>query len=196
MNSDEEEQPQGDGPHFDVELTVDVDNHLKDALKGGGAPEIVDKYMPVEDRRGPWDDEPDHHRWTTEQGYDANVLRGGVWKGLCGYITVPLVHGVSGITYFSEIIYELNVHGGITLTDQVRVNEAGEFEWSDRFWTFGFDASHFLDLTPRLPIAMWDSIAQIGGEYRDMEYMVAQTNSLSVQLYDLQHHRPVGGLEH
>lgn len=134
---------------------------------------------------------------------------------LNGYVAVPEEHALFGKNYSDKIKLEkqpefngnyiglfcaacnddhkdnlfsidlaLNVHGGITYSD----NELAEIE-KDLFgelWWFGFDTMHNGDLKPLQSDIdrKFDTIHNTD-EYRDFEYVEAQTRQLADQLIAL-----------
>lgn len=154
---------------------------------------------------GPWQDEPDKATWIdTATGLDCMVRRGmGAW---CGYVGVPPGHPWHHKGY-DECVrpdvckasdddwhYEcspqgvVEVHGGLTFSGEC--HEGGKPESAichvpqpgrpaDVTW-FGFDCSHAWDLDP--------SMAKYGmrdGTYRDLAYVVAETERLAAQLAEV-----------
>lgn len=131
---------------------------------------------------GPWQDEPDEVVWFHE-GLPCFITRNGFgnWRG---YVGVDESHPYYGHDDETEI--ELNVHGGVTFAS--RCDFRGAYfaselnEHGDLFW-IGFDCQHYNDLSP-----LWsEHPANPNAVYRDLEYVVAETNRLAEQLSQSKH---------
>jgi hypothetical protein len=155
--------------------------------------------------QGPWLNEPDRETWVTLAGLPG-LIRRNPGGALCGYVAVPESHPLHGIGYSEEVEClggqlktrmqqpvgehpsfaillagafggELGkspdvvfvVHGGLTFAGRRR-NEEPES------WWFGFDCSHYGDYSPA-----YDKDDNTG-EYRDIEYVRAEVESLAAQL--------------
>lgn len=177
-------------------------------------PTFTHEYRDVVDRStwgpGPWDGEPDKAVWVDEAtGLDCMVRRGnGAW---CGYVGVPPAHpwhhkdysecvtpGCDGATDWDgedEYHYEctpqgrVEVHGGLTFAGECddegdpakaicHIPEPGRHD--DVTW-FGFDCNHGWDLNP----AMCRYAPMPGAAYRDLAYVVAETQRLAAQLAEV-----------
>ena len=88
-------------------------------------------------------------------------------KALCGYITLTKDSSLYGVGY-DEL--NINTHGGLTY-DGYDKNEN---------WVIGFDCAHYGDLTPYF-ILSDDYPFNSFGEYRDMEYVKKQCESMAEQ---------------
>ena len=102
-------------------------------------------------RSGPWTDEPDRVLGRHVSGLYWLLKRGaaGAW---CGYVAVTQDHPAFRHSYDHDILdtARMDVHGGLTF--------AGPWFGVDQYWWFGFDCSHFNDLTPFLAsLAFWDN---------------------------------------
>lgn len=96
----------------------------------------------------------------------------GAW---CGYVGVGKEHKLYGKDYYSEAVNNENidVHGGLTFS--------GKAYWSnaeDGLWYFGFDCSHYGDLSLGLFIGILDKDAV----YRTKEYVSNECEKLAEQL--------------
>lgn len=116
---------------------------------------------------GPWDDEPDRIEFRVE-GLPCLMVRNpmGAW---CGYVAVPPGHPEHGVHY-DDSRFEGLVHGGLTFsgfsTDYITFTpEHGEYT---EVWWFGFDCSHYTDLSPTmgfiLPGVIYRDVAYVQGE--------------------------------
>jgi hypothetical protein len=135
---------------------------------------------------GPWQAEPDRVEWK-HAGLPCLIVRGPA-GALCGYVAVPPGHKAHGVTYQR---LEVEVHGGLTYDGPCQ--EGGKIchkpapgEPDDVFW-FGFDCSHCWDISPlrdaRDRLRGWAPLRFDGREqYRDLEYVRAQTERLAEQL--------------
>lgn len=125
---------------------------------------------------GPWDDEPDHEEWE-HVGFRCAIQRCGEVGHLCGYVGVPPEHTWHGAGYDDT---NARVHGGVTwATDHAPcVDDGGH-------WWLGFDCGHCSDLTPSA--LMYRD--RIGDEqYRSIDYVRDETNSLAKQARAAQEH--------
>lgn len=149
--------------------------------------------------RGPWDDEPDKAQWVDEAtGLDCLLVRNRL-GALCGYVGVPPVHPWHGQDYGAKVVEPaddgdprggeidsiIDVHGGLTYANACQEDEA-ESEGichvpapgrpADVWW-FGFDCGHYRDFAPGYAIRF-----DIGGTYRDLDYVRGEIASLAAQL--------------
>lgn len=154
---------------------------------------------------GPWDNEPDLVKFT-HAGFMCVVAR--QYTGhLCGYVGLPKTHPLHGVSYSepSDKLKEalekrkeqplgnnpafavltrcvfggeleatpetvFTVHGGLTYSRDHLLPVGDD---ANGLWWFGFDCAHCDDETP---------IRSYGGQYRDIEYVRAETESLADQL--------------
>lgn len=131
---------------------------------------------------GPWASEPDRVEW--RQPYSALprlVLRGphGSW---CGYVGLPPGHPQHGKSYDDDVVGNLEVHGGVTYGAECaghicHVPREGE---SEHVWWIGFDCAHAGDVSPGLNYRTGGSF--FGERYRDLAYIIEQTEGLARQL--------------
>lgn len=136
-------------------------------------------------------------------------------KAWCGYVGVPPHHPHRGLTYGDEIPIDVppdNVPIGMqspvslfsyacsqALTIDVLYDCPGGITWSephrpgrspDGWWYFGFDCSHYNDLSPR---DMIDSLIEgnwRSGEYRTLGFVRRQLFHLASQLSDFTSNHP------
>jgi hypothetical protein len=149
---------------------------------------------------GPWQNEPDKVQWCDEAtGLPCLAVRArSHW---CGYVGVSPGHPAYEKDY--DDVYDLSgdwdsenylsVHGGLTFaghcahgpeeTSICHVPDPGE---PDNVWWLGFDCAHSGDLSPA-HIRMYEKAGLgIGGEeYRDLDYVRAETTQLAGQLASL-----------
>lgn len=122
---------------------------------------------------GPWDSEPDRLEWRAH-GMPCLIARNEL-GALCGYVAVPPGHPLHGADLLA--LDGLRVHGGVTYVGPCarmicHVAETGE---PDDVWWVGFDACHAFDA--------WPALLMSGPvEYRSIDYMREQTESLASQL--------------
>jgi len=86
----------------------------------------------------------------------------------CGYVQLPENHPISIAKprMFDDIIVDLNVHGGVTYSEQSAVS----FEW-----VVGFDCAHGGDMT-----------LTFDGMHRTAEFVINELRKLSKQLKDIE----------
>ncbi len=119
---------------------------------------------------GPWDAEPDKLEWR-HQGVACLAVRQnhGAW---CGYVAIPKSHPWAAGDAAERAA---SVHGGITYGPSechgpvCHIPLPGEID--DIRW-IGFDCIHFDDGTPD---------GRYGGDYRDIDFVKAEVESLAVQ---------------
>lgn len=149
---------------------------------------------------GPWDSEPDRLEWRHSSGLACLANRNdmGAW---CGYVAIPPGHPLFGVidTRGGD---SFEVHGGITYSKVGRQGPIGHVplpgESDDPHWV-GFDCGHASDLIPSFEIysgslekiglpkeaaPLFRSLRQraAGSTYRDLPWVVEQTNSLADQI--------------
>ena len=84
---------------------------------------------------------------------------------LCGYVTIPESHPDYGKDY-EESDIDIDVHGGLTYR---------------RDGKYGFNCAHLGDMRP-FSEQRYD-FDNIAAEYRDMEYVTREVNSMADQFY-------------
>lgn len=142
---------------------------------------------------GPWLDEPDRERFE-HAGLPCLLRRSEHMGNWCGYVAVPPGHPLHGMEMNAEAVQDLSAHGGITYASECfgdendgicHVPKPGE---PDNVWWFGFDCAHCFDLIP-FSVKMttqWElpKLARMyrQEEYRDVDYVRAETKNLADQL--------------
>lgn len=129
---------------------------------------------------GPWNDELDRYEFEAH-GFNCLMVRNrsGNW---CGYVGVPPSHPWHGKSCDDEVLYEINVHGGLTYAEHCagricHVPKPGEAE--HLFW-LGFDTAHSGDYSPA-----YSNRYAMGGEvYRDARYARYECERLARQIAD------------
>lgn len=156
----------------------------------------------------PWRDEPNEKHWEAH-GLQCAIYRNGV-GALCGYVGVPAEHPLYGVKYSDEVpnppkqqlerpadvdkVGVLNVlahlvkeddswdlamlldcHKGLTFSGGFQP----DYDQKELWW-FGFDCAHAGDLAPGL-------LHGEGDVYRDMSYVIAETENLAKQLAEWDH---------
>ena len=58
----------------------------------------------------------------------------------CGYVGISESHILYGLSFNNEILYDIDVHGGITYAQKHT-----RFGINDELWWFGFDTNHLFD---------------------------------------------------
>lgn len=145
---------------------------------------------------GPWQDEPDKAVWVDPAtGLDCMIHRNhaGAW---CGYVGVPEGHPAHGKDY-DEV--QASVHGGLTYAGACQPVESPETGLChieqpgrpDHVWWVGFDCGHYMDFMPALEVTMREirrkyhdspGYTEVGGTYRDINYVVLEVQDLAKQL--------------
>lgn len=122
---------------------------------------------------GPWMGEPDQLNYSTDDGFDAAIIRHPSMGHLCGYVGVPEGHLLFGKSY-DDANRDVDVHGGLTYGGMGNA-EVGE---NPAYWYFGFDCAHCYDLVP--------SMLKYGPEhdaiYRDIAFVKQHVTRLSTAL--------------
>lgn len=143
---------------------------------------------------GPWSDEADERRWVDEAtGLECWVRRGpmGAW---CGYVGVTPDSPLRGLSYYTSSydieevlsgkaaasaplqakVNGIEVHGGLTYSG----NWSGQSHW------FGFDCSHYGDLSPRLlHFDSWEGVRLNPRDtYRTQGFVEGECVKLAAQL--------------
>lgn len=93
----------------------------------------------------------------------------GVW---CGYVAVPEGHPAFGLDIWDSTF---DVHGGVTFS-----NDSLPYEAKDGLWWIGFDTGHAGDILPKVGRPQTP-----GATYKDVAYVIQETNRLADQLADL-----------
>jgi hypothetical protein len=65
-----------------------------------------------------------------------------------GYVCVPKEHPLYGIDYSDERVYSLDVHGGVTFSEEVTEEDLERLSLPVQtldMWCFGFDTAHYGD---------------------------------------------------
>jgi hypothetical protein len=148
---------------------------------------MTDERYPIpksEWGEGPWQSEPDRVEWRSPHGYPLLMVRGphGNW---CGYVGLPPGHPWHG-KGTGDV--DADVHGGLTYADACQgevchMPAPGE---PDGVWWLGFDCAHAFDVMPAMT-ALLKTIGHghdLGGTYRDLDYVKAECESLAAQACD------------
>ena len=155
--------------------------------------------------QGPWLTEPDKVVWVDEAtDLDCMAHRGplGAW---CAYVGVPEGHPAYGQGYDDV---DVDAHGGLTYAAGCQETDDPAFgichvPQEGRpavVWWLGFDCHHFMDYAPRMKevhaqiaadvAAVRDRAGHSWDEsdwqevYRDLEYVIAECETLAAQLAD------------
>jgi len=123
-----------------------------------------------------WLDEPDEEEFEHD-GLKCLILRHRELGHLCGYVGVPKGHPCYGKDY-DHIPYDdllsVEVHGGLTFSREGNRDTS----WPQGYWWLGFDCAHAFDIVPYISL-------QIGGTYRNFDYVRRETKGLAEQLQKL-----------
>lgn len=134
--------------------------------------------------KGEWNDEPDRLNWKHENGLDCMIVRNhfGV---LCGYVGVKPNHKLYKVDYLDEKLNKVQVHGDLTYSDECSGHICHIDEDEDvngKNWWFGFDCAHAFDLSPSsCKYLRTNNLVT----YKNIEYVIEQTNNLAVQIGDI-----------
>ena len=128
---------------------------------------------------GPWNSEPDFIEWLDPgTGLTCQINR-NVGGALCGYVGLPSHHPDWGAHDANREGSRLDCHGGITY---------GQEDVERRLWFVGFDCAHVFDLSPAYEATLRHIHADRGAEgrdqYKNIEYVKAQVESLAQQLFE------------
>lgn len=123
--------------------------------------------------RGTWNKEPNLLEWQYA-GLPCAIVRMPETLHWCGYVGVSSSHPFYLKDY--DEVRDISVHGGLTYSD-VRIE-------ADKFWFFGFDCAHFMDLVPGT--LLHRSSLPVNDVYRNMNFVKAETEELARQLARLQ----------
>lgn len=129
----------------------------------------------------PWKTEPNIDAFVTRAELPGFIKRLDSSGALAGYVGVPRTHPLYE-SYYDTANWRLTtpVHGGLTYSGELKnmaVYLPGHYpkvKWS---WFFGFDCAHYLDYLPEMP--------ELGGEYRDIEYVRDEVENLAEQLAEM-----------
>lgn len=133
---------------------------------------------------GPWMREPDRVEFKFA-GFDCLLQRSPMSYAWCGYVGLPKGHPYYGKSYNEDGI-DVRVHGGLTYSEECRGAICHETDGEDILHWLGFDCCHYNDLAPGLycrkdvPFEFMRKI--LSGQYKDLDYAMAQTKSLAEQL--------------
>jgi hypothetical protein len=125
---------------------------------------------------GPWANEFHELQWVDLNTRYQCFIKRNFSGVLCGYVRIPFEHPCHGM-YWENLPDDVLVHGGITYSARHFLPD------SDDGWVFGFDCGHGFDVMPCMPIHV--QIHDTVSEYRNMEYVKAETESLAKQLKNL-----------
>lgn len=138
----------------------------------------------IKEESTPWENEPDFLEFVDEStGYRCFIQRHPELKHLCGYVELPKEHKLYGKDNMDneEIFNEIDVHGGVTYTGEIRFKQQNyTIEY-----VVGFDCGHWTDYVPfSLPWGMNKIIAN--ETYKDIEYVTNECKNLAKQLKELE----------
>lgn len=130
---------------------------------------------------GPWSTEPDRFEWS-HAGLNCLIVRNAFLFNWCGYVGVPRSHAAYGKDYHE---LHLDVHGGLTYSEECRGVICHVIDKKDNLYWLGFDCGHFGDFVPYLYARKKDpSFIKNGYRiiYRNFEYVKRETEHLANQL--------------
>lgn len=120
-----------------------------------------------------WDTEPNELQFE-HKGLKCLILRVEGLGHLCGYV------GVKSLPKdFDE--YDLDVHGSVTFNQSLEsCSETMKQYFTDSEYVIGFDAAHYMDVSPKLESVMNKMLT--GGTYKNIRHMKEETIKLANQL--------------
>ncbi len=93
----------------------------------------------------PWLSEPNHIEFEYD-GFPC-VIHRNTMGSLCGYVGLSRGHRYWKVDY-RQIEDSIDVHGGLTFSDEGQIyDELPEGKYDDTWW-FGFDCAHYSDIMP------------------------------------------------
>jgi len=137
-------------------------------------------------------DEPDKAYYIDPAtDYDCLIVRnnGGA---LCGYVGLPPSHPAHGFHYNDELLYSIDVHGGLTFANSCQ-EDTPESQGvchvplpgrPSSVWWLGFDCSHLGDYSPTYDLS-YDRGFGDPSNYKDISYVKEHISSLAAQLHNL-----------
>lgn len=155
----------------------------------------LEEVLPQE---GEWNKEPNRVEWE-HKGLPCLAQRNhlGAW---CGYVAVKKNHLYFG-KHYDSVVPSPDVHGGLTYASECQGIICHGPEEKEEVWWFGFDCSHYMDLTPGV-LKYRESIKDIpelkalnarlsfsdpSEVYRDIHYVKSEVEKLAEQLYAIEH---------
>lgn len=156
---------------------------LKERICGEEYDDLEDEND-INHKVNPWKTEPDFFEFVDEDtGYRCFIQRHPELKHLCGYVELPKEHKLYGKDNMDneEIFNEIDVHGGVTYTGEIRFKQPNY----TIDYVVGFDCGHWTDYVPfSLPWGMNKIIAN--ETYKDIEYVTNECKNLAKQLKELE----------
>lgn len=156
---------------------------LKTIICGEDYEDLEDEHD-INHKVNPWETEPNFLEFVDEDtGYKCFIQRHPELKHLCGYVELPKEHKLYGKDNMDneEIFNEIDVHGGVTYTGEIRFKQQNY----TIDYVVGFDCGHWTDYVPfSLPWAMNKIIAN--ETYKDIEYVTNECKNLAKQLKELE----------
>lgn len=149
----------------------------------------------------PWENEPDFLEINQDNDYHLLVYRSHMGQ-LNGYVGVKRQHPCFGLHYDSKKVGDIQVHGGLTFSGKAIVPQMKK-----KYWYFGFDTAHYMDITPKLleiekfhgHDKSFESIGDLfsyGSTYKDINYVSNEVSNLYLQLKEVKDKNPNYRLNH
>tara|TARA_R100001086_G_scaffold228144_1_gene147542 strand:+ start:145 stop:663 length:519 start_codon:yes stop_codon:yes gene_type:complete len=143
---------------------------------------------------GEWVNEPDRIEFLLEGTWiPCLVLRNITGGNLCGYIAVDDTNLAYGVHYDDDLLYDVNVHGGLTFSSMQ--DESGAYWFQEESlahynethkWFLGFDCAHCDDFAPALAALMRGNTSVYRDTtYRNVDYVGRQIVDLADQIVKL-----------
>lgn len=144
---------------------------------------VKHKYVKSGYPDGPWIEEPDMMQWEDEAtGLPCLMHRHPGTGSWCGYVGVREGHPHYR-KHYDEL--DLEVHGGLTYSDECNGEICHETPEPDDVWWLGFDCVHLGDFAPLHDVVYMKIGCREDYQYRDMTYVKSECEKLALQLYNL-----------
>lgn len=133
-----------------------------------------------------WAIEPNRVSFTYK-GFECLIVRNDILGFLTGYVAVPEGHVLYGKDYGSEAVYSIDVHGGMTFSEEGMTYINGTGNYFKRFknahgkklWWIGFDCGHAGDLVPYIH---GFGLLSIGETYKNIDFVKNEIKSMIDQI--------------
>lgn len=120
-----------------------------------------------------WLSEPNKLEWEYE-GYRCVIIRNSNYGHLCGYVKVQYGHPWWGQNVGDDSINDIEVHGGITFSDNYLPIKP--YVRICNYWWLGFDAGHYDDI---FPFGDKFDTTITNATYKNIEFIKNETEKLA-----------------
>lgn len=131
----------------------------------------------------PWLTEPTYERWIHPSGLVCEIARADVLDNWRGYVQVPEDHPIrlfdldpQGWDDTNPKYIKFSVHGGVTWASAGNLIYCPDKD----VYRIGFDCAHAWDISPKYTSLFPGHPCDV--QWRDIEYVRAETNSLAEQI--------------